>query len=162
MRLPVPQWLLNIAPFAESSGGQETAPARGKLRPSSEGSPLVAGDPCRTKRPSRHSFHFEIRTASRAKDYSGRMSAPEAEHAWPKRNAPRHRPEPSSVGVRHPSACVLGKRAAADVCPYAAPKEQQSETQSEHSRHFQTPCWTHNPNVPKVFPVLGTNRDSRS
>jgi hypothetical protein len=76
MRLPVPQWLLNIAHFAELSG-QETAPARGELRPSSEGSPLVDGYPCRTKTPSRHSFHFEIRMASRAKVYSSRMSAPE-------------------------------------------------------------------------------------
>ena len=41
--------------------------------------------------------------------------------------------------------------AAADVRPYAAPKEQQSETQSEYLRHFQTPYWTHHPHIPKVF-----------
>jgi len=59
----------------------------------------------------------------------------------------------SSDGLRHPRAFVLGEwaAAAADVRPYAAPKEQQSETQSEYLRHFQTPYWTHHPHIPKVF-----------
>jgi hypothetical protein len=39
--------------------------------------------------------------------------------------------EPSPVRVRHPRSFVLRERAAADVRPYAAPKEQQSEAQSE-------------------------------
>ena len=30
-----------------------------------------------------------------------------------------------------------------DVRPYAAPKEQQSKTQSEYLLDFQTPHWTH-------------------
>ena len=58
-------------------------------------------------------------------------------------------PACSSDGLRHPRAFVLGEWAAADVRPYAAPKEQQSETQSEHLRHFQTPYWTHHPLYPK-------------
>src|ERR1700752_628311 len=40
--------------------------------------------------------------------------------------------ESLSKGVRHPRAFVLGERADDDVCPYATPKEQQSETQSEY------------------------------
>ena len=44
--------------------------------------------------------------------------------------------KPSADGVRHPRAFVLGEwAAAADVRPYAAPKQQQSETQSEYLRH---------------------------
>ena len=163
MRFRVPQWLVNITHFSKLSGGQETAPARGELRPSSEGSPWVDGDPCRTKTPSGHSFHLKL----------GQLLArntPQAECPFrPARMANKGSllriavgAEPSSVGVRYPRAVVLGKRAAADVCPYAAPKEQQSEAQSEYLRHFQTPCWTHNPRVPKVFLVSGTNRDSRS
>jgi hypothetical protein len=72
--------------------------------------------------------------------------------------------EPSSDGLRHPCAFVLGEWAAdaADVGPYAAPEQQQSKAQSEYLHHFQTPYWTHNPHVPKVFLVPGTNRDSRS
>jgi hypothetical protein len=46
--------------------------------------------------------------------------------------------EPSSAGVRHPRAFVLGEWAAAvEVRPYAAPKKQESKTQSEYLRHFQ-------------------------
>ena len=71
--------------------------------------------------------------------------------------------EPSSAGVRHPRAFVLGEWAAAvEVRPYAAPKKQQSKTHSEYLRHFQTPYWTHNPHVSKVFLVPGANKDSRS
>jgi hypothetical protein len=86
MRFRVPQWLVNIAHFSKLSGGRETAPARGELRPSSEGSPFVDGDPCRTKTPSGHSFHSEIRTACHEKYFSCRISVPEVEHAWQKRN----------------------------------------------------------------------------
>jgi hypothetical protein len=65
--------------------------------------------------------------------------------------------EASSDGVRYPRTVVLGERAAADVRPYAAPKEQQSETHSEYLRHFQTPYyWSHNPHIPKVFLAPGT------
>jgi hypothetical protein len=85
MRFRVPQWLVNIAHFSKLSGGRETAPARGELRPSSEGSPFVDGDPCRTKTPSGHSFHSEIRTACHEKYFSCRISVPGVEQARPKR-----------------------------------------------------------------------------
>jgi len=41
---------------------------------------------------------------------------------------------PSSVGVRHPRALVLGERAtgAANAGPYAAREKQQGKTQSEY------------------------------
>ena len=49
-------------------------------------------------------------------------------------------PEPLSQGVRYPRAFALGERAVtADIRPYAAPKKQQSEAQSEYLLHCQTP-----------------------
>ena len=54
--------------------------------------------------------------------------------------------------MRHPRAFVLGEWAAADaadVRPYAAAEEQQSKTQSEYLRHFQTPIRLTTPMYPK-------------
>ena len=53
-------------------------------------------------------------------------------------------PEPLSQGVRYPRAFALGERAAsADIRPYPAPEQQQSEAQSEYLLHVQTPHWAH-------------------
>ena len=55
-------------------------------------------------------------------------------------------PEPLSQGVRYPRPLALGERAiTADIRPYAAPKKQQSEAQSEYLLHCQTPHWAHRP-----------------
>jgi len=58
-------------------------------------------------------------------------------------------------GMKGPRASVLGKRAAIDIRPHAAPKEQQCDTQSEHLLHFQTPCWTHKSSTTEGFPARG-------
>jgi len=66
------------------------------------------------------------------------------------------RPEPSADALRHPRAFVLGEWAAGgDVRPYAAPKQQQSETQSEYLRHFQTSHWTHRPYLSPLAQLSG-------
>jgi hypothetical protein len=59
---------------------------------------------------------------------AGRVSKETAPARGELRSSTHGRQGMSSVGVRHPRAFVLGEWAVADICPYATPEEQQSES----------------------------------